>query len=448
MDGGFEEMERQSRDHLRLVGRDYPVGYMNGRGEVFDGNNWLSNEEYHAMRAEKTARDRPFKFVAVGDLEYKEPEFLIDGLIETDTLGMIFGDPGCGKSFVAVDLALCVASGTPFHDRSVKQGSVFFIAGEGHNGLARRFHAWSKDRGVTLAGVPMFKSERAAQFLDGASAAAVAQAVDQMADQFGQPSLIIVDTVARNFGPGDENSTHDMGNFIAAIDDLKARYPGAAVLLVHHSGHADKLRARGAMALKGALDAEFRIEKNDAGLHIHNTKMKDGEEPPILHFQLTTVALDAKTTSAVLEPIDAPERQTRLTPAQRLGIETYSAAAANGGVWDGGAFKGVHVDEWRDQFYSKHTGDNQHAKKVAFQRVRADLVRVGKMRVQDDVYLIRDDTIQPAILEQRHNGTDRHIGGTCADAEADMTGTNGTHPYRGVPCAVPTESDQSEGGGT
>jgi RecA-family ATPase len=114
----------------------------------------------------------PFQFVPVADLKYRAPEYIIMELFEADTLGLIFGDPGCGKSFLAVDIALSVATGTPFHGRDTKQGSVFFIAGEGHNGLARRFAAWSQARGVSLAGVPLFKSERAAQFLDGATRAA------------------------------------------------------------------------------------------------------------------------------------------------------------------------------------------------------------------------------------------------------------------------------------
>lgn len=439
MDGTFDILAREAQDHRKYVGLRDP--------SAFDFPPVGTFRDQHSDKRKPKCQPA-FKFVAVGDLEYSEPEFLIDGLIETDTLGMIFGDPGCGKSFVAVDLALCVASGTAFHDRPVKQGSVFFIAGEGHNGLARRFHAWSKDRGVPLAGVPMFKSERAAQFLDAANAAAVAQAVDQMADQFGQPSLIIVDTVARNFGPGDENSTSDMGGFIAAIDDLKARYPGAAVLLVHHSGHADKQRARGAMALKGALDCEFRVEKNEAGLHIHCTKMKDAEEPPVLHFELKTVTLDHNATSATLSPIDAPERQTRLTPAQRLGVETYTTAAASGGVWEDGAFKGVHVDEWRDQFNAKHTGDNYQAKKKAFQRVRLDLVDTGKMKVENDVYLTTDPGIQLAIMVRGDKGDMGGHSGNCPPAEAGNQGDKGTNAYRHVPCPLPTESNQGETKGT
>lgn len=382
--------------------------------------------------------EQVFRFVPVDELKCKAPSFLVDGLIETDTLGMVFGDPGCGKSFLAVDLALSVATGTPFHGWGVKQGSVFFIAGEGHNGLARRFHAWSAERGISLEGVPLFKSERAAQFLDRVSAMAVAQAVDQMADQFGQPSLIIVDTVARNFGPGDENSTSDMGAFIAAIDDLKARYPGCAVLLVHHSGHADKQRARGAMALKGALDCEFRIEKNDSGLHIHCTKMKDADTPPTLHFMFKTIQLDANTTSAVLHSIEAPERQDRLTPSQRLGIETYKAAADTSGLWVDGIFKGVNVEAWRSQFYAKHTGDTQDAKRKAFLRVRNDLVNSKRIIVDDDVYQLDDTGFHIEISLRRDK---RDMSGhslVCPATEVGTSGTDGTNAYRHVQCPAPT----------
>ena len=227
-----------------------------------------------------------FHFIPAGQLEYQPPEFLIDGLIETDTLGLMFGDPGCGKSFLAVDIGLSVATGTPFHGRDVKAGPVFMIAGEGHNGLARRFAAWSAAKGISLADAPLFKSNRAAQFLDAESAAVVAGAVEGLAGQHGRPALIIIDTLARNFGGGDENSTSDMGAFIAAVDDLKARFCGCAVLIVHHSGHADKTRARGAMALKGALDCEYRVEKTEASICLVNTKMKDAEPPRDLHFTL------------------------------------------------------------------------------------------------------------------------------------------------------------------
>ena len=59
-------------------------------------------------------RTAGFSFVPVGKLQYRPPEYVIHGLLETETLGLIFGDPGCGKSFVAVDIAAAVATGTRF----------------------------------------------------------------------------------------------------------------------------------------------------------------------------------------------------------------------------------------------------------------------------------------------------------------------------------------------
>jgi len=373
------------------------------------------------------AKPQPaFKFVAVGNLEIRDPEFLVADLIEAETLSLIFGDPGCGKSFLAVDLALSIATGTAFHGRDTKQGSVLFIAGEGHNGLARRFHAWGNARAIPLSGVPLFKSERAAQFLDGASAKAVADAVAMMAEAHGNPALIIVDTLARNFGAGDENNTKDMSEFIVAIDDLKARFPGCSVMIVHHSGHADKQRARGAMALKGALDCEFRVEKEGRDMRLINTKMKDAEAPQDVFFTFRQINLGGEASSAVLDATEAPERQHKLTPAQRLGRDTYATAAAAHGVWDDGAFRGLHVENWRDTFYVKHTGDNPDAKRKAFQRVRSDMVSAGEMIVTDDVYLIRDTAIQSAIWMQRDKRDMAGHSEKCPGAEAGFSGTNGT----------------------
>ena len=63
------------------------------------------------------------------------------------------------------------------------------------------------------------------------------------------------------------------------------------------------------MALKGALDAEFRMDKADDGvIRLQATKMKDSLEPGPLAFRLRTVELqegvDDPPTSAVLDSVD------------------------------------------------------------------------------------------------------------------------------------------------
>lgn len=333
-----------------------------------------------------------FRFIRVGDLEYRPPEFLVDGLIETETLGQIFGDPGAGKSFVGVDLALSVATGAPFHGRTVRQGPVFLIAGEGHNGLTRRFAAWSLHNGVSIENARLFMSNRPAQFLDADSAAGVTEAVRELAAQHGKPALIEIDTLARNYGPGDENSTSDMSAFISAVDDLKAEFPGCTIALIHHTGHAEKKRGRGAMALKGALDWEYLVEKTDDIIRLTNTKMKDAEPPATLAFTLETVILRDGASSAALQLTDAPRRSRRLSPTLQLAVDAFVEAA-------NGSADGVHLDQWQRVFLARHTGDNEASKRRAFRRARADLVALSALSATDDFYKIEWPEIAAACDE-------------------------------------------------
>lgn len=373
-------------------------------------------------QASEAKPSKAFRFVQACDLEYSAPEFLIDGLIETETLGLLFGDPGHGKSFVALELALCIATGTPFHGRAVKQGPVFVIVGEGLNGVKRRIAAWEKHHAVSLKDAPLFLSNRPAQFLDKASAREVTQAVHAMAAQHGDPAMIEIDTLARNFGPGDENQTSEMGQFIAAIDDLKAEFPGCAALIVHHTGHSDKQRARGAMALKGALDCEYRVEKNRAVIKLINTKMKDAEPPKNIAFELQTVELEGGASSAVLAECDEAENFKPLTQNQKLALDAFcEAAALSVHFADDGEFLGLPLDEWREVFYKWHTGDTTEAKKKAFQRARKDLIATARLEVESDIYRPTDIGDMLTITHRRKSGTsgtDRDNVPTSPDAEA------------------------------
>lgn len=358
---------------------------------------------------EKHAGEKPrgFRFQAVGKLKLKPPEFVIDTLIETHSLGIMFGDPGAGKSFFAVDASMCVATGCDFHGKTVRQGSVFYIAGEGHNGLVRRFAAWGKHRGIDYTDAPIFLSDRPAQFLDSASARDVGEAVGEMAKLHGAPRLIVVDTLARCFGPGDENSTKDMSAFVAAMDELKAKFPGCTVLVVHHSGHGDKSRARGAVALKGSLDFEYRLDKSETVVRLINTKMKDAPQPPPQAYALKSVEIASGVTSAVLNSVDNSSLANicELTKVQKLSKDTYILAAAQSGIYTDNAFAGLPLEAWRTVFYAKHTGDSADSKRKAFGRAREELRAKGILSVENDVYLWKDPTIAKEIWRLRKGGT-------------------------------------------
>ncbi len=278
---------------------------------------------------------RKFKLVHLSDVKFKAPDWLIKGLIETDSLNLLFGDPASGKTFAAIDMVCCIATGKDFNGMPVKQGPVIYIAGEGQNGLKRRFTAWGIKNGINIDDYPIFLSLIPAALSETEQVLAVKEAIKELVDEYGPSALIVFDTVARNFGPGDENSTKDMTAFVAGLDDIRMDdKPG--IMLVHHSGHGDKGRARGAMALKGALDTEYRVEKDENGtVRVENTKMKAHTKPNPMAFKLATVELGIKDedgetiTSAVLHPVQYTETKkgkgakTELTGWAKKAFESF-----------------------------------------------------------------------------------------------------------------------------
>lgn len=316
-----------------------------------------------------------FAFVRVGERlaeGLKPVRWLVRHYVEADSLALMFGDPGCGKSFAAIDLACCVATGTPWHGNKTTPGAVFYIAGEGQNGLMRRFAAWSQQNYIPLLDAPLFVSHRPAQLCNAGAAAEVANAVGEMELKHGHvPALIVVDTLARNFG-ADESNAEDMGAFIANLD-LFLRKSGewsATVLVVHHSGHADKSRGRGSSALKGAVDAEYSLTKDESGVvRMEATKMKDAEQPAPVAFKLETVAIDGlfddegePVTSAVLwgvahvppakgGKIGRGKNQTlALSILADLVAEHRARLQGSGHNPDGARVK---LEEWRDRLAAK-----------------------------------------------------------------------------------------------
>ena len=232
-------------------------------------------------------KKRGFYVVRTDQIKIRPPEWLIRGILERNTTAMVFGDPGGGKSFLAIDWACRIATGTPWQNRRVQQAPVVYLAGEGERGFRIRTKAWEITNDISIDEKPLF----AAPAVAIPDPAQLADVVSIINEEVGRPSLIVLDTLARNFGDGDENSTQDMSRFVAACDAIRREYD-ATMLIVHHTGHSDKNRARGAIAMKAALDAEYHLVNDGTGqLLLSTTKMKEAEIPPPLAMELLKVDL-------------------------------------------------------------------------------------------------------------------------------------------------------------
>lgn len=250
-------------------------------------------DDTEALKKEEVEETRlslnEFIFVKANELEISPPKWIVEDYFEENSLAQIFGDPASGKSFIALDLAASIATGKSWMGKEVKKGVVFYIAGEGHNGLSRRLKAWGEYHKLVIE--DLYISKQPAQFMDENHAKVVSEAIRNLSMLHGKPVLVVIDTLARNFGSGDESKTQDMNRFIYSID-MYIRLPFlCCILIVHHTGHNEKERARGAMALKGALDAEYCIKKKNELISMIATKMKDAELPASISFHLNPVKI-------------------------------------------------------------------------------------------------------------------------------------------------------------
>lgn len=214
---------------------------------------------------------------------------LIRGVLGEGGLSVLYGAPGAGKSFLALDLAYAVAKGQPWMGRDTRQGPVIYAVGEGVSGLRRRAKA-----------ISVMKGGEAQQVMFLPHTLSTPDNVEKMALILGQvkayyrsdPCLLIFDTLSRFFGEGDdENSAKDMRRFVNAIGSLQADFPGLHVMLVHHSGKDQDRGMRGSSVLQGAADTVIQCRKNGGGHLAFIEKQKDGQDNFPLPFGLEEVDL-------------------------------------------------------------------------------------------------------------------------------------------------------------
>ena len=237
------------------------------------------------------------------------PKWVVKDICEEDSVVAIFGQPKSGKSFVTVDLACNIVLGRNWHGHDTEQGSVVYLAGEGMRAISRRFLAWQQLNATRVRDAPLLISTRGARLLDDKDHQLLKDTIDRTQDESGKVKMIVVDTLQRNFGAGNENSTEDMSAFIERIDDLRDCY-STCICIVHHTGHSSNSRARGSSVIQASVDWEYRVTRTNLGsdmfVEFSQTLVKDGKPVMPKNFKFIEQKLPFHDmTSGALEIIDA-----------------------------------------------------------------------------------------------------------------------------------------------
>ncbi len=337
--------------------------------------------------------------------------WLIKKTLPQQGLALIYGHPGSGKSFLAIDMAMHVALGRDWNGLRTRRGIVVYVGAEGQKGLRNRIVAFKRHHNLE-GPIPLGLVPTQIDLYDSAAdRAALAGAVRRAADRYGQPpALIVVDTISKTIGAGKEN-TDDLAVYVANCGALATEF-GCCVLPVHHRPKdAESTDPRGHGSLKGGMDTVILVEAGKPK-RARITKQKDDEERDLLLFNLQPIELGIdndgdEVTSCVLAPtlvdtnpaVDPFARAIAKLPAgARLIFEQLAEAIVNEGCQIPSDIPDTEIDRlrvgkvvlleaWRDKSISAagtEAGHSRDTGKRNFNRALERLRNVGVVRVWNE----------------------------------------------------------------
>lgn len=215
----------------------------------------------------------------------KPLEWLVDGVFPKQGIGMLYGAPESYKTFLALDLALSIATGygPNWWEGQREPGEVIYMIAEGdHAFKGQRTQSWLHknlvpgladhiDRVQTIGSVIPF------YYTDQWKALAEWLRYYDIA-----PKLLVIDTYSRAMIGLDEANPGDTAKSTARMEEFAKEF-GCFVLAIHHTGKDEARGARGSSALLGNMDAMYEAKRGgtegSVATQFKVTKLKDGEKP-------------------------------------------------------------------------------------------------------------------------------------------------------------------------
>jgi len=275
----------------------------------------------------------PFPVIRLSKIPRDDrPDWLIEGLWTRQGCGVVAGHPKLGKTWLALELALAIASGQPclgrfpVHDR----GHVLvYCVEDGKVRVRDRVESLCAARGIDF-------DRLAIGWIDSTDLA-----LDSPGDQLRlhatveryRAKAIVLDPLVR-LHLGDENSAQDVSRLLRYLRTLQQRH-GTAVILVHHTRKA--AAAEHGQALRGSSDLHGW---GDSNLYLHKSKdhwmlsTEHRSHPPTadLHLRLAGppphLVIDQHPLAERIREALADGPLTRRALRDRLGVRAESVGEA------------------------------------------------------------------------------------------------------------------------
>ena len=206
--------------------------------------------------------------VRVGAIAGEEiaERWLVEELWCARSVGVIGGAPKCAKTWLGLDMALSVATGTPCLGKYAvpEPGPVLIYLAEDALPIVReRIEGMTRHRGLDLAGVEVYVITAPVLRLDrDRDRARLWEATKRL-----RPRLLVLDPLVRLHGI-DENNAGEVAELLAYFRSLQ-RQLDLSVLLVHHT----RKNATGGVAAGQGLRGSSDIHAfGDSNLYLRRTR--------------------------------------------------------------------------------------------------------------------------------------------------------------------------------
>ena len=230
------------------------------------------------------------KWISYSELlatEIDKPKWMIEGIWQEGSHGIIAGEPKTYKSVLATDMAVSVASGRPFLGKYPvrNQGPVLYIQEENSDWLVQdRIRKISNARGTLEGEVEILSNklirvkmppDLPIQFLN-CSGSDMTNPEDtndlEKAIQEFKPVLVIFDPLYLMLGEKDESSSKDVRPVLVWLLKIKQQYK-TSVIVLHHWNKAGKSerggqRMLGSVLLHGWVESALYTKVVDEQKHI------------------------------------------------------------------------------------------------------------------------------------------------------------------------------------
>jgi hypothetical protein len=403
--------DQAGRDHMQAVAgelagvaatvRVLTLPDLTDKGDVSD---WLANGGTPAALSDLVAKAPPYSAPKATPLSFRRHrdannptrKDLVKGLLPETGIGLLSGQSGTYKTFVALNLAGGIATGKPFAGYGIKRpGATFAFVSEGASGWPQRLDAMSK-HDHNNARLPIFYTGAPVCLLDPKSVATIIETVKAAADEAKRDldlplSLVLFDTIIGAAGfakAGDENDSTIGQRLMAALAEIAAQ-TNAFVLGIDHFGKAIETGTRGTSAKEAAADVVLALlaNKSIAGeiseQRLAVRKRRDGQAGIEHAFAVETVELGEdedgepiKSCAIAFSPIASTpipnEKDTwtkSLATLKRILMTLLADCGEDVQPYaDGGMVRALKADTIRAEFYKQHPSNDQPVKQKAFVR--------------------------------------------------------------------------------